>query len=183
MQLTYDGKGLLLRSAPDLRIVYADIMSCWLRSALHVHSPLNFFHAYVTSALKRGSYALVSDSRGIPIAYASWAWFDLAAEAKYIKGTTSLIDQDWSSGSRLWFVDWICLDLSPVILIQYLRTLVMPDEMGRALRVKPGRSTGYIKEFVGVNVPSAARRAWRQSFMDDHGLLMPDVGQASPHPS
>ena len=175
MLLTYDGNTLRPRPVTDYRIVYADIMSCWLRSALHVHSPLNFFHAYVTAALKRDTYALVGDSQGIPIAYASWAWFDLEAETRYIKSTTSLTDADWSSGSRLWFVDWICLDISPVVLIQFLRTQVMPNELGRGLRVKPSRDTGYIKEFVGVNVPRSTRQAWRRAFMVDHGLSGPDA--------
>lgn len=154
----------------NIKILFADALLCWLHSPIHVNSPLRFYHSYVSAAIKNKSCLIVYDSNDYAVAYVSWAWLSLDAESRYIKSTTSLKDNDWMSGDRLWFIDWICIGIPPVLLVDYLRRNIFANSLGRALRVKKGRTIGIIKEFLGVNVSLKNRSEWRSKFLSDHNI-------------
>lgn len=60
----------------------------------------------VLPAIRANQYALLTRVN-YPVAYCSWANLSLENEIKYLNDVTSLVAEDWTSGDRKWFIDWI----------------------------------------------------------------------------
>jgi cytolysin-activating lysine-acyltransferase len=87
---------------------------------------------------------------GVPVAYCSWAWLDQDAELRYMMNPSAMRVEDWKSGDRLWFADWV----APFATVDSwsLRRRMMrrfPDQVARAIRVKRERKTARVMEFTG----------------------------------
>lgn len=81
----------------------------WLYSSSKLHRswPVGGAVHYIIPPIELKQYALLEGSDGLPRGWASWAWLSPQAEAKYIKDPNSLVQEDWKSGDRLWFIDFI----------------------------------------------------------------------------
>lgn len=81
----------------------------WLYSCspLHKEWPLDAAVSYVIPPIELGQYSLLMGDDGMPRGWASWAWLDKSAQERYILDPNSLKFEDWNSGDRLWFIDFI----------------------------------------------------------------------------
>lgn len=124
----------------------------WCNSILHSEWPVSGIAQYLIPPIERGQYEIIT-VEGLPVAYCTWAFFSKSAEAKYLLDPSSIDLSAWTSGDRLWFIDWV----SP---FSNAHTLALKNAMGRrfegtlarALRVKPGRKVARVMEFKGATI-------------------------------
>lgn len=92
----------------------------WASSPLHRNWPVSLFAINVLPAIQANQYALLTRD-DYPVAYCSWANLSLENEIKYLNDVTSLVAEDWTSGDRKWFIDWIAPFGDNGALYKYMR--------------------------------------------------------------
>lgn len=130
----------------------------WLmaHSELHRDWPIASIFQWVAPALMHKQCRLYRrDNR--PVAYVAWAHMSKDVEEAYVLNPKSLQPNDWKSGDRGWLVDWIAPFGDSAAVMQDLREGIFKDEVGRALRVKPGSDEMQIIYVHGVNANEKAR--------------------------
>lgn len=79
----------------------------WMHSERHRLLALHHLNQMLLPVIQQGQYLLVFEADQ-PVFFFSWAYFDDAAEQRYLADPEQLIDAtDWSSGDRMWLIDWI----------------------------------------------------------------------------
>ena len=155
---------------------YGKILWLWSNSETHVSWPTHLQARFVIPAIFHNQYFILEE-KNFPVAYFSWAFLDLNSEKKYLLNPHSLELNDWKSGDRLWFIEYI----SP-FSITYTRKLnleiakIFPDYVGRAIRIKPGVETAKVQHFKGPNVSRESYRQLRsQYFHEFYGVTRNDT--------
>ena len=79
----------------------------WMHSKSHRSAPLQLLSTLMLPAIKRGQFVLVSE-HGKPVFYLAWASLSEEAEHRYLTNPPQCMrEEDWASGDRLWFLDWV----------------------------------------------------------------------------
>lgn len=96
---------------------------------------------------------------GMPVAYCSWARLSPQAEMRYMIDPSTLRAEDWNSGDRLWFIDWVA-PFAARDSWRLRRVLAerFPNELARAIRVKRDRDTARVMQFKGRAMPATEAR-------------------------
>ena len=125
------------------------IIWLWMNSPLHREWPTLLLADFVVPPVKLGQYTLL-ERDGMPVAYCSWAWLSQEDEINYVTDPANLPLQNWSSGDRLWFVDWVApfgrkdsFDLRTILNKKFSHSIA------RALRVKKNSNSSRVMEFKG----------------------------------
>ncbi|EFJ8615103.1 toxin-activating lysine-acyltransferase [Escherichia coli] len=133
----------------------------WANSPLHRNWPVSLLAINTLPAIRCNQYALLMKD-GFPVAFCSWANLSLKNEIKYLNNVTSLLAEDWTSGERKWFIDWIAPFGDSKYLYKHMRDMY-PYDLFRAIRVNPKTNTGKISEFHGGKIDKRlASRIFRQ---------------------
>lgn len=132
----------------------------WLmaHSKLHQEWPIASIFQWVVPALLHKQCRLYRRN-GRPVAYVAWARMSKEAEEAYVLNPKSLQPKDWTSGDRGWLVDWIAPFGDSDTVVRDLREGIFKDEVGRALRVKPGSDEMQIIYVHGANASVKAQDA------------------------
>ena len=126
----------------------------WMSSPLHRDWPLHSAARFLLPAIQLQQFHVI-ERDDIPVAYCSWAWLSPEAEMIYMLNPSAIETNDWCSGDRLWFIDWI----APFAKTDSwtLRRAMMqrfPDEVARAIRVKREQRKARVMEFKGPQLDS-----------------------------
>jgi cytolysin-activating lysine-acyltransferase len=142
----------------------------WLmaHSKLHQGWPVSSIFQWVVPALMHQQCRLYR-REGRPVAYVAWARMSKAAEEAYVLNPKSLQPKDWTSGDRGWLVDWIAPFGDSASVMQDLREGIFKDEVGRALRVKPGSDEMQIIYVHGANAHDKAKDPTQNPAVDLEG--------------
>ena len=135
---------------------YGKIAWLWSNSNLHKTWTIGLQSRLIIPPLMLGQYIIVNDNNNNPMAYCSWAMFDLEAEIKYILHPNSIRPNDWRSGQRMWMIDFIS-PFSKDYTLRIKNRLVAkyPNGYLRALRVKQNSKTCRMLTFAGKNLSLA----------------------------
>lgn len=125
----------------------------WLNSPLQKDWPLHLLSTNVIPAITHKQFLLLKQDE-FAVAYCSWALLDQKTEKCYLADPHSLNLEDWTSGNRMWIVDWVAPFGHTFVLYQQMRSR-FPDAIARALRVDPHTKTARIQEIKGKAVPKA----------------------------
>ena len=130
----------------------------WLmgHSKLHQDWPLRSLARWVLPALTHKHYRLFH-REGRPIAYVSWAWMSKEIEEAYIRNTNSLNPDQWKSGDRGWIIDFIAPFGDAKTVAKFLKNDLFVNDVGRSLRVYPGKDMGYIRYLHGAKAVKDAQ--------------------------
>ena len=130
----------------------------WLmaHSKLHKDWPVASIFQWVLPALVHKQCRLYRRN-GRPIAYVAWARMTKDVEESYVLNPRSLNPKDWVGGDRGWLVDWIAPFGDSAFVMKDLREGLFKDEVGRALRVKPGSDEMQIIYIHGANAVAKAQ--------------------------
>lgn len=130
----------------------------WLmaHSKLHRDWPIASIFQWVLPALVHKQCRLYRRN-GRPIAYVAWARMTKEVEESYVLNPRSLNPEDWVGGDRGWLVDWIAPFGDSAFVMKDLREGLFKDEVGRALRVKPGSDEMQIIYIHGANATAKAQ--------------------------
>lgn len=129
---------------------------------LMAHSPLHkgwrmasIFQWVVPALMHKQCRLYRRDGR--PVAYVAWARMSKEVEEGYVLNPRSLNPKDWTSGERGWIVDWIAPFGDSALVMKDLREGLFKDEVGRALRVKPGSDEMQIIYIHGAQATAKAQ--------------------------
>lgn len=155
----------VLPDGSNIYSVFGKIAWLYSNSQMHRKWSMEATIPYIMPPIELRSFCLLEKGE-IPVAYCSWARFDLAVETKYLMSASSLQVGDWCSGNRIWFIDWI----SPFGIenTKSLKAAIEDEfagEVVRALRVWPdsgrnGRVTSYKGRLVSRECANALLRRY-----------------------
>lgn len=135
---------------------------CWLWASSPLHQQWNAVHQARTilPAIETEQYFILEDD-GLPVAYCSWVFLSQEAEVQYILDCSSVPLEDWQSGNRMWFVDWVA-PFKRKHTAQMSRVLSdrFPDKTAHGIRIYPeGGKNARVTSFSGSGLtPAEARR-------------------------
>ena len=153
----------------------------WLmaHSKLHQEWPITSIFQWVLPALMHKQCRLYRRN-GRPVAYVAWARMSKEVEEAYVLNPKSLQPKDWTSGDRGWLVDWIAPFGDSASVMQDLREGIFKDEVGRALRVKPGSDEMQIIYLHGANAMAKAQDEQLNPAVDLEGAARRVQGATQP---
>ena len=134
----------------------------WAQSPLHQTWPSWLLGSMVWPAIVNRQFLMARNSQHQPLAYVSWARFDAEREKKYLANPTGLDPEDWDSGDRLWFIDWVSPFGGARVIAKKMETEMFTTDVGHALRVKHNSTRGKILDDAGI----AAELSQRQASVD-----------------
>lgn len=102
--------------------------------------PLSRCEAALLPAIELGQFRLYGADDGRPLAFVTWALMSEAAEARHranAAGDGEAINarQDWRSGDRLWFMDFVAPFGHARAVAADLRRNVFPNRSARGVRM------------------------------------------------
>lgn len=150
------GQAAGTRPAPTNMSMLGEIVWLMAHSELHRDWPIASIFQWVVPALMHQQCRLYRRD-GRPVAYVAWAYLSKEVEETYVLNPKSLQPKDWKSGDRGWLIDWIAPFGDSAAVMQDLREGIFKDEVGRALRVKPGSDEMQIIYVHGANASEKAR--------------------------
>ena len=135
----------------------------WMHSARHRGAQLQMLPAVLLPAIVRQQYVLVQ-RQDRPVFFLSWAWMSEAAEQRYLTDAViNLPEEDWCSGERLWFRDFIAPFGHAAQMFHLLREELFPKQIARALWHRGDEKGRRIKTFYGNEVNLDVIRQWKQA--------------------
>ncbi|NIY48076.1 toxin-activating lysine-acyltransferase [Cedecea colo] len=133
----------------------------WMHSPMHRDAPLLALPTVLLPIIKRRQYVLVSEGER-PIFFLSWMWLNEDAEQRYLTEATVMIrDEDWCSGERMWFRDFIAPFGHARAMSRLLREEILPHSRARFLWHRGETIRPCIKTFRGNHVPRDEFQAWK----------------------
>lgn len=134
----------------------------WMHSAMHRDAPLHALPTLLLPIIKRGQYVLAFQHER-PVFFLSWAWLNPESEARYLtQPAIHMPQEDWDSGDRLWFCDWIAPFGHTRAMSKLVLQEVFPDSCMRALYHRGGERGKRVVTFHGTRVSREAARDWRR---------------------
>lgn len=105
----------------------------WMHSAQHRDIPLSALSTLLLPAIKHQQFVLAM--RGDqPVFFLNWAWLNEDAERRYLTQPGIYVQpEDWRSGDRLWFRDWVAPFGDQFALRRLATGTLFPHHCGRAL--------------------------------------------------
>ncbi|AUI65284.1 MULTISPECIES: toxin-activating lysine-acyltransferase [Glaesserella] len=137
----------------------------WANSPLHKDWPISLFAKNILPAIQHNQYVLLMRDE-FPVAFCCWANLTLANEVKYVCDVTSLTLEDWNSGERKWFIDWIAPFGDNNMLYQHMRKK-FPYDVFRAIRVYPGSTEAKIIHVQGGKVDKSIAKKLKQQYQEE----------------
>lgn len=159
------------RSALTNMTMLGEIVWLMAHSSLHREWPVDSILQWVVPALLHKQCRLYHRG-GRPVAYVAWAGLSKQVEEAYVLNPRSLQPKDWVSGKRQWVIDWIAPFGDSTAVIRDLKEGLFRDEVGRALRVKPGSDEMRIIYLYGANARIKAKNAELNPTVDLKGAVL-----------
>lgn len=133
----------------------------WLYGCSPLHSswPISSAVHYIIPPIELAQYSLLLGDDGLPRGWASWAWFGQEVERKYILNPNSLAQEDWKSGDRLWFIDFITpFSFKDTIKLRRLMGQVHGQNyLARSIRLRKDGKAVVLEHSGGSNDASKSR--------------------------
>lgn len=149
----------LLRTSCNEAEALGSAVWLWMHSASHRDAPLKVLPTVLLPAIKRGQFVLATQA-GKPVSYLSWASFSEAAEARYLSNPPERMpDADWSSGDRLWLLDWVA-PFGHTRAMRHVAARLFADCCLRSLYHRGDERGLRVMEFRGIAVMKDEARAW-----------------------
>lgn len=149
MQMKQDRRESVDTDSQSIRL-FGEISWLWVNSPLHQEWPVALLGINIIPPIHHQQFMLLRQKE-MPVAYCSWALFDLAAEKKYLADVNSLQLPDWASGDRMWLIDWIAPFGHSFSLYKEMRAR-FPNKIARAMRVDANEKNARIQEIRGKGV-------------------------------
>ena len=135
----------------------------WMHSPMHRDAPLHALPTLLLPIIKRQQYVLVSENDR-PVFFLSWASMNEEAEARYLtRPAIEMKEEDWDSGERIWFSDWIAPFGHTPAMYTLMRRDIVPDHVCRALYHRGAERGKRVMLFHGSHVSRQHAREWQQN--------------------
>ena len=150
--------------------VLGSVVWLWLHSARHKEMPLHTLPTILMPAIKHRKFILVIEA-GRPVFYLSWADFNPNAESRYVQHPLNISDEDWSSGDRMWVVDWVAPFGHSKAMSELLKKSLFVNKWMRA-HYHRGTERGktIIKTFCGLGVMPEEAKHWFETHPIEYNI-------------
>lgn len=144
---------------------FGSVVWLFMHGGRHNSQPLFALEHTLLPVIHLGQYILVLDKRASngaprPVGYLGWANLSAEAEARYVQNPiTGLTRDDWNSGDRMWFVDFV----APFGHASQVHAAWKPffaDISGRYMYHRSNERGVQVRQFVGASVTQDAARQW-----------------------
>ena len=134
----------------------------WMNSDNHNELPLHSLSVALLPAIKRHQFILATQN-GQPVFFVSWARLSAEAEERYLKNhQLEMSPEDWNSGDRIWFIDWVAPFGHTAEIFQILQKDLLKDVYARSLYHRADERGRRIQHFFGKSIPPSERRALKR---------------------
>ncbi|MDF7680596.1 toxin-activating lysine-acyltransferase [Enterobacteriaceae bacterium ESL0689] len=158
---------LLLGGEVSQAEIFGAAVWLWMHSVRHRDAPLYVLPAVLLPIVKRQQYVLVSEGTR-PVFFLSWMWLNPQSEQHYLTDSVlSITEEEWCSGNRMWFRDFIAPFGHTRAMSRLLRRVIMPETCARYLWHRGLAHGGKIRAFRGDQVSLADFRAWQAATAPD----------------
>ena len=139
--------------------VFGSSVWLYMHAESHREAPLHTLSSLLLPALKHRQFVLATQD-GKPVFYLSWAMFDQAAESRYLLSPqVCMQEEEWTSGDRMWIVDWIAPFGHTRTMSRVARQL-FADRCVRSLYHRGDSKGMRILTFHGISVMTEEARFW-----------------------
>lgn len=133
----------------------------WMNSDAHNKLPLHSLSAALLPAIKRRQFILAIEGTK-PVFFVSWAMLSPEAEQRHLTTHQLLMPlEDWLSGDRMWFIDWVAPFGHTQIAFDVLRKQYLKDLRARSIYRLSSKRGWRLQHFTGSSVPASERRVWK----------------------
>lgn len=140
----------------------------WMNSQNHNELPLHSLSSALLPAIKRRQFILASQAEQ-PVFFLSWALLSAEAEQRYLQGhQLEMTPEDWDSGNRMWFIDWVAPFGHTFEISQILQKGLLKQAYARSLYHRAPERGRRIQHFFGQSIPPSERRHLKQRFQFGH---------------
>lgn len=151
----------------------------WMNSPLHHSWQVSYLNRFVLPPVVLNQYMLI-ERNGFPVAYCSWALFSKQAELMYMLDSSNIQSNNWTSGDRLWFIDWVApfskqdsIDMKNLLIDKF------PSSLARAIRVKKDSKQARVMKFRGRDLSSEDERILQLRFNRDFASGIKELKEIS----
>jgi len=131
----------------------------YMHSASHRNMPLHLLSRLLLPAITRRQFVLASEN-GQPVFFLTWALFNADAERRYIANPPeAMLEDDWTSGDRMWVLDWIA-PFGHTRAARQLLTRLFPMQNARALYHRGDTRGLRVLQLRGIAVMPEEAQAW-----------------------
>jgi len=137
----------------------------FMHGGRHNSQPLFALEHTLLPAIQLGQYILVleknaSNGPGRPVGYLGWANLSAEVEARYVQNpVTGLTRDDWNSGDRMWFTDFIA-PFGQAAKVHGIWKPLFASISSRYLYHRSNERGLQVRQFVGAKVAPDTARAW-----------------------
>jgi cytolysin-activating lysine-acyltransferase len=137
----------------------------WMQSNKHCDRPLFALKDMLLAPIQLGQYVLVMEhtphgAGRRPIGYLGWANLSAEAEARYVDNPlTGLRREDWNSGDRMWFIDFVA-PLGHAAQVHATWKPLLAHSSGRYMYHRSNERGVQIRKFVGARVSAQEASHW-----------------------
>ncbi len=131
----------------------------YMHSASHRNMPLHLLSRLLLPAIKRRQFVLASQD-GQPVFFLTWALFSPQTESRYIANPPQAMQEaDWTSGDRMWVLDWVA-PFGHTRVARQLLTRLFPTQNARALYHRGDTRGLRVLQLRGIAVMPEEAQAW-----------------------
>lgn len=129
------------------------------RSDYHHVLPLaTYMEVEIIPPVIVGQFKIYSDQDGLPEGMVTWAWISEAVEVEVHHTGRSLRSDEWQSGERLFFNDWLSPETGMRRMLRDMTVSRFPGHVATAIRHNPDGTVRKVNRFIGRKVPRVRRR-------------------------
>ena len=122
------------------------------KSPYHRQHPFGrYFRTEILPALWHSQVKFYVSKDLVPTAMVTWAWLNEDVEREILATGRALSAEEWASGERLFFNDWITPYGNIRGVAHDMTHNVFPDEVATSLRRNPDGSVRRINRWTGIN--------------------------------
>ena len=112
----------------------------------------NYFHTEILPPIWANQIRFYLTAEGLPTAMVTWAWLNQDVEQAVHQSGRALTQDEWQSGERLFFNDWIAPYGNIRAAMSDIATHVFPDKTATSIRRNIDGSIRKINYWTGVAV-------------------------------
>ncbi len=157
--------GILAKASPTrLNKLLGDLVYLMLASDLHRKYYINDIGSVFFPPIDLNQFRIYHRS-GRPVGFVTWASLNNEIEDRYLNTDYILRPDDWKSGDRILFMDFIAPFGDAKNIVRDLRKNVFADTAARSVRVRRGAKP-RVSHFQGVNYQRTGANALNRRICD-----------------
>lgn len=123
------------------------------------HALGNYFRAEILPAIWNNQVQFYLTTEGIPTAMVTWAWVSAEVQADVHSTGRSLMQDEWRSGDRLFFNDWVTPYNNIREIVHDMTHNIFPNEIATSLRRNMDGAVRRVNRWTGVQIRNAEKGA------------------------